>query len=97
MKFNLPTPQPVPELDTTVRVGNVYACKGGGKTRYWIVVGMTDRTTNLLGINSDGVVSSTANYGTHVFDGTFQGRELLGHCAGLDQLEFDITWFGVLK
>ena len=94
MKFNLPTPQPSPEVDTTLRLGNVYACKGGGKTNYWIVVGMNDRTVNLLGINRDGAVTSTANYGAHVFDGTSAafGRELLGRCDGLESLDFDITW-----
>ena len=95
MKFTIPQPAPRPAIDTTVRIGNVYPCKGGGKTHYWVVVGLTDRTVNLLGINSDGVVTSTANYGLHVFEGSvgFSGRELLGHCGGLDSMEFDILWF----
>lgn len=95
MKFTVPTPAPRPPIDTTLRIGNVYPCKGGGKTHYWIVVGISDRTVNLLGINCDGVVTSTANYGVHVFDGSsfYPGRELLGHCDGLDAMEFDITWF----
>lgn len=94
MKFTIPQPAPRPAIDTSVRVGNVYPCKGGGKTHYWIVVGLTDRTVNLLGINSDGVVTSTANYGAHVFEGHvgFSGRELLGFCGGMDAMEFDITW-----
>lgn len=94
MKFNLPTPAPVREFDSSVRVGNVYRCKGGGKTHYWIIVGMSERTVNLLGINSDGVVTSTANYGQHVFEGGagFSNRELLGRCAGLSDLDFDIEW-----
>lgn len=94
MKFNLPKPEPAPAFDTSLRVGNVYRCKGGGKTRYWVVVGLTDRTVNLLGVNSDGAITSTANYGAHVFEGgpNFTGRELVGHCAGLDSLDFDIEW-----
>lgn len=95
MKFTIPQPAPRPAIDTTVRVGNVYPCKGGGKTHYWIVISISDRTVNLLGINSDGVITSTANYGLHVFEGSvgFPGRDLLGHCAGLDSMEFDITWY----
>lgn len=94
MKFNLPTPCPIPDIDTTLRVGNVYACKGGGKTRFWIVIGMDDRTVNLVGINGDGVITSTANYGAHVFEGARVGvgREMLGRCDGLNALDFDITW-----
>jgi hypothetical protein len=95
MKFNVPQPAPRPALDTSLRIGNVYPCKGGGKTHYWVVVGLSERSVNLLGINSDGVVTSTANYGAHVFEGSigFPGRDLLGHCEGLGTLEFDITWF----
>jgi hypothetical protein len=95
MKFILPQPAPRPAIDTSLRIGNVYPCKGGGKTHYWIVVGLSERTVNLLGINSDGQVTSTANYGAHVFEGSvgFPGRDLLGHCGGMEALEFDITWF----
>lgn len=94
MKFNLPQPAPCQPLDTTLTIGNVYRCKGGGKTHYWIIVGLSERTVNLLGINSDGQVTSTANYGAHVFDGSvgFSGRELLGRCSGLAELDFDIEW-----
>jgi hypothetical protein len=95
VKFNLPTPAPRPAIDSSVRVGNVYPCKGGGKTHYWIVIGLSERTVNLLGINADGAVTSTANYGVHVFDGSSVGfsRDLLGHCGGIEALEFDVTWF----
>lgn len=96
MKFNVPTPAPRPVVDTSLRIGNVYPCKGGGKTHYWIVVGLSERSVNLIGINSDGVVTSTANYGAHVFDerNVGYGRELLGHCAGVESMEFDVEWFG---
>lgn len=94
MKFNVPQP-PVPLLPEGLEpvVGNVYACKGGGKTRYWIVIGISDRTVNLVGVNSEGAVSSTVNYGVHVFTNTAHfGRELLGRVDGLGELAFDITW-----
>lgn len=95
MKFNLPQPTPIPEIDTELKLGNVYPCKGGGKTRYWIVVGLQGSSVNLLGINNDGVVTSTASYGAHIFRETtyHAGRELLGFCPGIAELEFDITWF----
>lgn len=94
MKFNLPQPAPNQLPDTSLRVGNVYRCKGGGKTHYWIVIGLTERTVNLLGINSDGAVTSTSNYGAHVFEGSvgFAGREMVGRCSGLSDLDFDIEW-----
>lgn len=97
MKFNLPAPMPHPEPDDKLRVGNVYACKGGGKTAFWIVIGLDDRGVNLVGINRDGVVTSTQNYGRHVFEGPasalFKKRTLLGYCAGLENLEFDVQWY----
>lgn len=94
MKFTLPTPQPIPDIDTTLRVGNVYACKGGGKTRYWIVVGLDDRAVNMLGIDTDGKVTSTGNYGVHVFSGKFAGfqRQLLGRCDGVENIDLDVIW-----
>jgi len=97
MKFTLPTPQPLPDIDTSLRVGNVYACKGGGKTRYWIVVGLDDVSVNMLGINADVKVTSTGNYGVHVFNGKFAGftgRALLGRCEGIENLDLDVTWYG---
>jgi hypothetical protein len=95
VKFNLPQPAPMPAVDTTLKVGNVYRCKGGGKTHYWVIVGLSDRSVNLIGINSQGQITSTANYGQHVFDSSssfYPGRELLGRCSGLEELEFDIEW-----
>ena len=96
MRFNLPKPAPSPEFDTSLRIGNVYRCKGGGKTHYWIVVGLSERAVNLLGINSDGVITSTANYGAHVFERSlgFTGRELLGTCHGVENIDLDVTWMG---
>ena len=99
MRFNLPQPAPKPPIDTSLRLGNVYQCKGGGKTHYWIVVGLNERTVNLLGVNSDGVVTSTANYGAHVFDerNAGFGRELLGQCGGIETMKFDINWYGTVR
>lgn len=97
MKFNLPTPQPQTPHDESLRIGNVYACKGGGKTRYWIVIGLDDRSVNLVGIDRDGNVTSTQNYGRHVFDQSspllFKRRPLIGRCEGLEALEFGVQWY----
>jgi hypothetical protein len=92
MKFNLPEKDAPLLEDQKLRLGNVYSCKGGGKTAYWIVVGIGDRSVNLLGINLKGQVSSTANYGQHVFESARFNREVIGRCEGIDDLEFDITW-----
>jgi hypothetical protein len=92
MKFNIPD-QAAPLLeDQKLAIGNVYVCKGGGKTAYWVVVGIGERSVNLLGINRQGEVSSTANYGQHVFESNNFNREVIGHCAGINDLEFDIIW-----
>jgi hypothetical protein len=89
MKFNLPS-QDAPLLeDQKLKLGNVYSCKGGGKTAYWIVVGIGGGAVNLLGVDMQGQVSSTANYGQHVFE---SNREVIGRCEGIEDLEFDITW-----
>lgn len=90
MRFNLPTP--TAPLEDVLELGNVYACKGGGKTAYWIVVGIGDRSVNLLGINRDGAVTSTANYGQHVFESSSFNRTIIGRCEGLEDLQFDIVW-----
>lgn len=91
MKFNMP-PKELPEVCDEVAVGNVYACKGGGKTKFWIVMAVNQNSVNLVGINGDGAITSTANYGVHVFQSSRQGRDLLGVCEDLKAMEFNIAW-----
>lgn len=62
------------------------------KTDYWIVVGFDDKSVNLLGINKNGEVSSTVNYGIHVFTSPLFNRVLIGRCSSIEKLEFDIEW-----
>lgn len=98
MKFNVPKQLEAFTQTEQLAVGNVYKCSGGGKTKYWIVVGLSECGVHMLGINGAGEVTSTANYGRHVFelDGfNFKGRKLLGRCDGIDALEFDITWLEI--
>ena len=93
MKFNLPIEPDT--IDTSeLRVGNVYKCKGGGKTSFWIVINFDDRSVQLIGINREGVITSATAYGRHVFDNstTLFRREPLGYCADMENLEFNITW-----
>lgn len=95
MKFNLPEPAIEPALPNELAVGNVYKCKGGGKTAYWICINFDEKAVQLIGINREGVITSATAYGRHVFDNStriFSGREVIGFCAGLIELEFDITW-----
>ena len=93
MKFNLPEP-PEPFDNVELRVGNVYKCKGGGKTTYWVVIAFDDRSVQVIGINRDGIITSAASYGRHVFDNStslFRNKPL-GFCPGIDNLEFNIDW-----
>lgn len=93
MKFNLPQEPEV--MDTyELRIGNVYKCKGGGKTAFFIVINMDDRAVQLIGINRDGIITSATAYSRHVFDNstTLFRREPIGYCADLENLEFNIQW-----
>lgn len=83
--------QPAHEL----RVGNVYPCHGGKKTRYWIVIGLSERAVHMVGINDAGDITSTANYGAHVFNGRhagFKQRPVLGFCEWASEMAFTIRW-----
>lgn len=93
MKFNIPVPQEPLDSDE-LRVGNVYKCKGGGKTTFWIVINFDDRSVQLIGINRDGIITSATAYGRHVFDNssTLFRRAPIGYCPGLEDLEFNIAW-----
>lgn len=95
MKFTLPA-NPAPLEETTeVIVGNVYAAKGGAPTRYWVIVGVRNNTAIMLGLDAEGVLCSANTYGKSTFDGTRtydKGRPILGFCAGLEDLVFDIVW-----
>lgn len=93
MKFNIPEQTP-PLLDNELLIGNVYKCKGGSKTDYWIVVGIDTKSVFLIGVNKEGVMTSATSYGRHVFDGSSPlfNRKSIGRCEGIEQLEFDINW-----
>lgn len=93
MKFNLPL-EPEAMDSSELLVGNVYKCKGGGKTSFWIVINIDDKSVQCIGINRDGVITAATSYGRHVFDNstTLFRREPIGFCPGIDALEFNIEW-----
>jgi hypothetical protein len=79
----------------TVKVGNIYKCKGGGKTSYWVVAGIRDRTVALIGYDKAWRVSSAVAYGIHVFEGPgnlFVPRELLGFIPEFESFKFSVHW-----
>lgn len=93
MRFTFPADPPPVDSDE-LRVGNVYKCRGGGKTSFWIVINIDDKSVQVIGINRDGIITSASSYGRHVFDNStsvFRAKPL-GFCPGIDALEFNIEW-----
>lgn len=83
MRFNLPDPKPEP--DNVVRVGNVYASKNTAVTKYWVVIAVTGNSCQLVGINDEGEITTVQSYNNYVME----KRQLLGIC-NLSNLVFDI-------
>lgn len=97
----LPMPQPkslnrwkvtwqVPSQTREVRVGDVFPCKGGNKTRYWVVVALRDFTAVLLGFSSEGKLSSSTNYGLHVLESHSWSRNRIGHIDNLQDMHLEL-------
>lgn len=79
--------------DLEVRVGNVYPAKGAARKRIamWVVIAINEtrmggQSAHLIGLNDDGVITSTTSYGVHAM----QGRDLIGRVEGLEDLEFNV-------
>lgn len=96
MKFDITGPQPIPDIDYTLRVGNVYPSKNTRFTKYWVVVSLHNGSAHMLGIDKDGQITSTVSYGQHVFNGehkNFQrSLDLVGTCDDIANLNLNITW-----
>ena len=76
-------------VDKVVRVGDVYAAKGGNRgTAFWVVaaIGEGGRSAKLLGIDKAGEIVSTQSYNKH----TLESRPKIGFARGLEALEFNI-------
>lgn len=96
MKFDL---KDAPIIDNEVlQVGNIYSCKGGRNSnhKFWVVVALTDNSVVMLGIDQEGNIISSANYGRHVFDCSSQyftrGRERIGIVVDMPELTFNVKW-----
>ena len=90
MKFNLDGAPPEPPPSSLV--GNVYRCKGGNKSRYWVIVAVHRGTCVCLGLDEEGNVTSSTNYAEHVFDGFPWSRELIGRAIDMPDMNFRIAW-----
>lgn len=84
---------PQPTIIEPATVGNVYACKGGQKTDYWIVIRATDTAINCVGVDKEGRITSTANYQPHVFNKLYVGfgRPIIGRCEWVVGIRLKIT------
>lgn len=89
MKFNLNVQSPLP-VRRRAEVGDVYPAKGGrGDTRYWIVLSINARGyASVIGLDEEGHIVSGQTYGSWAFE----DRPLLGRCAGIESMSFDIEW-----
>jgi hypothetical protein len=85
MKFTIPQQVPI-DRPVPVEVGNVYVSKNTVKTAAWVVVGVSAHGCCLLGINSEGEVTTTQSYNLH----TMERRNLIGRCD-IASLSFDIV------
>jgi len=94
MQFVIPDAVASSVAENDLLVGNVYAARGGNKTSFWVVVGVTDKGVALLGIDRSGNIVSATTYGRHVFEGGNyrDGRPILGRVEGIQDLQFEITW-----
>lgn len=94
MKFNIPEIPNSAAFGNELRVGNVYAARGGVKTAFWVVVAENEKSIALIGINREGEITSTASYYRSVFEGSQyrEPRAILGFVEGLDDFVFDINW-----
>jgi hypothetical protein len=97
MEFNLQNPQPIPDIDYSLKVGNVYPSKNTRKTKYWIVVSLHDGMAHMFGLDGKGNITQAVSYGQHVFNGVSplfkRGDDLCGFCQSIQDLKLDITWY----
>jgi hypothetical protein len=94
MKFNIPEALNAEIRKNELRVGNVYAAKGGKGTAFWVAIALHGDSVSLLGINREGGVVSATSYYRSVFEGGpyRDGRPIMGFVEGLGELAFDVQW-----
>ncbi len=84
-----------PDFDTQLEdslIGNIYRCKGGNKTNYWMIVGVRASTVICLGLDDEGNITSSSNYGLHVFHNSPWAREPLGKAIDMPEMRFNVAW-----
>jgi hypothetical protein len=88
MRFDM-SDRPATEQDFGPRVGDVYRMKGGRKGGgYWVIVGQVNRMSVCIGLNFEGEIVSTTQYGTDVFE----RRDRVGFVRNISELVLDIQW-----
>ena len=80
MRFSIPTDVPI-QREQPVEIGNVYASKNTTTTVAWVVydwvvIGLSATGCHMVGINSEGEVTTTQSYNTSVME----RRKLIGKC-----------------
>jgi len=90
MKFNTEAAPTGALSPRSVRVGDVYPCKGGRGylKKAWVVLSVREDRTTVISINEEGEIICGETYGTHAFE----SRDLIGRVEGLEELKFDIQW-----
>ena len=96
MKFNIPDALQREVRDNEVRVGNVYAAKGGKGTAFFVVVAMHKDSCSVIGIDRNGSITSASSYYKSSFEGGEyrSPRPVMGYVEGLEELTFDVQWGG---
>jgi hypothetical protein len=74
----------------SVEVGNVYPAQGNRPTVAWVVVSVRSQRVTVLGIDSEGQICTGQTYGEHAM----ADRPLIGRCAGVREMAFDVEWYG---
>lgn len=72
-----------------VRVGNIYAARGGKGTMAWLVVAVRGDSVHMLGIDCEGEICSTTSYGKWVV----KERQVIGFCADMETLRLTVRDF----
>lgn len=77
-----------------VAIGNVYLSKNSAVTKYWVVVGIRERTIILIGLDVEGRITSAQNYGQHVFEDSSwcRGRKPVGRVVNMPDMNLTIEW-----
>jgi hypothetical protein len=96
MKINMDNAPKFP--NEGLEIGNVYRCKGGANSdqKFWVVVGLPRDRVVMLGIDNEGNIVSSADYGQHVFNCQSpyftRGRDIVGRCKDMPALNFSVEW-----